>query len=519
MSSRVLEITLDSPAPGEPKAFVRDRDKPEGGLLPLEAWSEPQELDGALPDVETLDADLLPDSLRPLVEDTAERMQVPIDFPGVTTMSAIGMGTARRALIQPKVYDSSWGVVAHPWGGMVGPPGVMKSPVISAIFAPLRKIEEEWCREYEVASLAYDEALETGKLDLAVFKEQYKSARKKGTDIPERFDSTTGLRPIEQRITTTDPTIEKLHLLAKDNPAGVGMVRDELVGFLAGLDRPGHESDRAFYLEGWNGDQPYTIDRIGRGSVRVDHLCVTIYGGIQPGRLRAYLGDVLRDGPSNDGLIQRFQMLIWPDIKPGWVYTDTRPNASALKAAEEVYRRITAMDPNAPQRFRFDDEGQELFEAWLTRLEMRLRNEDMSPIMQAHLAKYRSLMPSIALLLSLADGATSVVDFRHAQQAADWCEYLESHARRIYASHATPEKLAAISLSKKIRGMLNEGKHTIALRDIYRHEWYGLGTPEEARAALQVLNAAGWVVQERQEPKAGRPSESYRINPRIVRSK
>lgn len=519
MSSHVLEPTLSAPTPGEQKTIARDRDSTGTSVSPLEAWPEPEDLDGSLPEVETLDPDLLPDSLRPLVEDIAERMQVPIDYPGVTTVSALGMATGRRALMQPKVHDSSWGVVAHPWGGIVGPPGVMKSPVISAIFAPLRKIEEEWGREYEADTLAYDESLETGKLELAVYKEEYKRARKKGTDVPEKIDSVSCLRPIERRITTTDPTIEMLHLLARDNPAGVGMVRDELTGFLAGLDRPGHESDRAFYLEGWNGDLPYIMDRIGRGSIRVEHLCVTIFGGIQPGRLRAYLGDVLRDGPSNDGLIQRFQTLIWPDIKPGWVYTDTRPNATALTAAEEVYRRITAMDPGTPQRFRFDDQGQQLFEAWLTRLEMRLRNEDMSPVMQAHLSKYRSLMPAIALLLSLADGATSVVDFRHAQRAADWCEYLESHARRIYASHAPPEKLAAISLSKRFRGMLKEGKHTISLRDIYRHEWYGLGTPEEARAALQVLNDAGWVVQERQEPRAGRPSESYRINPRILRSK
>jgi hypothetical protein len=519
MNSQLLDAPSGTPALDDLEMIVRDRDSTVTGVALLGAWPEPQELDGALPEVETLDADLLPDSLRPLVEDTAERMQVPIDYPGVTTLSAIGMGCGRRALIQPKAHDCSWDVIAHPWGGIVGPPGVMKSPVISAIFAPLRKIEEEWCREYEVATLAYDEALETGKLELAVFKEQYKSARKRGTDIPERIDSMTSLRPIERRITTTDPTIEKLHELQRDNPAGISVVRDELTGFLAGLDRPGHESDRAFYLEGWNGDLPYIMDRIGRGSVRVDHLCVTIYGGIQPGRLRAYLADVLRDGPSNDGLIQRFQLLVWPDIKPGWRYTDAPPNAGALKAAEEVYRRITAMDPNAPQRFRFDDDGQALFVAWLTRLEMRLRNEDMSLIMQAHLAKYRSLMPSIALLLALADGATSIVDLRHAQQAADWCDYLESHARRIYASHVTPEKLAAINLSKRLRGMLIEGMHTIKLRDVYRHEWHGLGTPEEARAALRVLDAASWVSQDRPEPRAGRPSESYRINPRIVRSK
>lgn len=484
-----------------------------------DAWPEPLELEGALPEVEPLAADLLPASLRPLVEDIAERMQVPIDYPGVTTLSAVGMACGRRALIQPKAHDSGWNVIAHPWGGIVGPPGVMKSPVISAVLTPLRKIQKEWSREFEVADAAYAEASETRKLELAVFKEQYKSARKKGTDIPERIDSSGSLRPLERRLETTDATIEKLHELQRDNPAGISVVRDELIGFLAGLERSGHESDRAFYLESWNGDLPYVMDRIGRGSIRVDHLCVTIFGGIQPGRLRAYLADVLRDGPSNDGFIQRFQLLVWPDIKPGWVYTDTTPNAAALKEAEAVYRRITAMDPNTPRLFRFDSEAQLLFVTWLTELEMRLRSGDMSLVMQAHLAKYRSLMPSIAVLLALADGATEVVDFLHAQQAALWCEYLESHARRVYASHVTPEKLAAITLSKKLQTMMKEGKRTITLREVYRREWSGLNTPEAAHAALHLLESADWVMQQPSAPGAGRPSENYRINPRIVRSK
>ena len=34
---------------------------------------------------------------------------------------------------------------------------------------------------------------------------------------------------------------------------------------MASLDKPGRETARAFFLEGWNGDSPFDYDTIGRG--------------------------------------------------------------------------------------------------------------------------------------------------------------------------------------------------------------------------------------------------------------
>jgi putative DNA primase/helicase len=56
---------------------------------------------------------------------------------------------------------------------------------------------------------------------------------------------------------------------------------------------------------------------------------MSMLGGIQPGRLRSYLVDAIKDGPGNDGLIQRFQLLVWPDTSTDWTYVDRAPNAAA----------------------------------------------------------------------------------------------------------------------------------------------------------------------------------------------
>lgn len=74
-----------------------------------------------------------PKSLRPLVRDVADRMQVPMDFPAVAAIATLAGVTNRRALIQPKRNDSSWIVVPNLWGGIMASPGMLKSPLAHAV--------------------------------------------------------------------------------------------------------------------------------------------------------------------------------------------------------------------------------------------------------------------------------------------------------------------------------------------------------------------------------------------------
>ena len=467
-----------------------------------------------MPLVPPFDVGLLPVSLRPMVEDVTDRMQTPLDFAAVVAVATLAGLCGRRALMQPKERDSSWVVVPNLWGGIVAGPGMMKSPLVGVVTAPARALEADWRAEHADAQREHEAAQERARLDNAVWAEEYKRAAKKQEPLPAK-PKLKVIEPSQRRLIAVDATFESLHQLLAENPDGVFVLRDELSGWLASLERQGRESERAFYLECWSGDTGFTIDRIGRGSIHVEHCCVSLFGGIQPARLRAYLADALRDGPSNDGLIQRFQLLVWPDIKQEWSYRDRAPNVGAMKAAEAVYRRVAEMDADNPLRLKFAPNAQALFVAWLTDLEERLRADDTSPFMQGHLSKYRKLMPALALLFSLADESLEAVGLHHAQQAADWCEYLGHHARRVYALRISPERLAAISLAKRLTKGWKRDSGNFTLRDVYRNEWAGLSTPDEARAAVRVLEDAGWVRPEKPKSDTGRPSEVYAINPKI----
>ncbi|MCH8801892.1 MAG: hypothetical protein IH963_13395 [Chloroflexi bacterium] len=75
--------------------------------------------------------------------------------------------------------------------------------------------------------------------------------------------------------------------------------------------------------------------------------------------------------------------------------------------------------------------------------------------------------------------------------AAAWCDFLEAHARKIYAMELFPGHEAAISLAKKIR----QGgvKDQQSVKDIYDKHWAGLSTPAATYAALDVLSGSEWV--------------------------
>ena len=449
-------------------------------------WPDPAPLGGELPSVPSFDAHLLPTSLRALAEDTTERMRVPLDYPAAVAVLCLAGATNRRATIQPKAKDTSWTVVPNLWGGIIAPPSQMKSPVIGLLTQPLTRIESDWRNANQAEQSLFAQQREEAELQSAAWREQYKASVKSGKESPAR-PAHDFLAPTLRRLITQDATFESLHAIMAENPAGIFVIRDELTGWLAGLERQGREQESGLYLQAWNGDTGFTIDRIGRGSIHVEACCVSILGGIQPSRLRTYLSEALKDGPSNDGLMQRFQVLVYPDPPRDWRYVDRPPNSAAIESAEQVYRRLANMDPAQPLRLRFEPSAQELFIAWLGELEGKLRADKLHPALVCHLAKYRSLMPSLALLFEVADGGAEEVSLLHAQQAAALCEYLEGHAQRVYSMIISPERLAAAELGSRLAKGWKGAEGMFTVRDVYQNDWRGLFTPNAVRRALVIL--------------------------------
>jgi hypothetical protein len=283
---------------GEEKGPVLERVRawlrpPGTGGPPPHFTDPPRPLPTPLLPVPRLHPAMLPEPFREWLWDIAERGCFPLEFPAAAIVAAAAV-VGRRLGIRPKRCDD-WLVVPNLWGAIVGPPSVQKTPGAEEALLPLKRLVAE-------ALAAYEAALEEYKLDSLVAKAQAKAAKDalekaakgkrpkagKGDatkaeagDAEPAGDDKDELRllaqealagegdkpPVLRRYIVNDSTVEKLGEILAENPNGVLTFRDELTGFLRTLDREGHENDRGFYLEGWNGTGDYTYDRIGRGTL------------------------------------------------------------------------------------------------------------------------------------------------------------------------------------------------------------------------------------------------------------
>ena len=294
------------------------------------SWPDPAPLPEGLPAVQPFDAILLPDRLRPWITDIAERMQVPLDFPAIAAMVAVGAVVGRKMGIRPKRCDD-WTVIPNLFGGIVGRPGLLKTPALQEACRPLIRLEMAAKDEFQRAQAEYEAqqriAKQQKKLEDDKIAKDLKANRDpKGILHDLLAGGEEDQPPARRRYLVNDCTIEKLGEILAANPNGVLIFRDELTGFLRQMDRDGHEQDRAFYLEAWNGSGRFTYDRIGRGTIDIEACCVSLLGGIQPGPLSAYMEGMARGGAGDDGLIQRLQLLVWPDVTGAWANVDRAPD-------------------------------------------------------------------------------------------------------------------------------------------------------------------------------------------------
>ncbi len=318
------------------------------------------------------------------------------------------------------------------------------------------------------------------------------------------------LEPARRRYLVNDATVEKLGEILSENPMGILLFRDELTGWMNSMEREGRGQDRAFYLEAWGGQGSFTYDRIGRGTVEIKSTTVSVLGGIQPGKLQPYLM-AQRNGSGDDGFIERLQMMVYPD-QGKFQHIDRQPNQDAQARADAVFQRFNEIPPSddVVPALRFSEEAQTLFDEWYSELMQRIRTGESSAQMESHLSKYPSLMASLALLIHVAEvGTEEPVSAESAARAADWCDYLESHARRVYAL-GHDSAVGARSLVERLPKLPNPFR----ISDINRKQWGGLSNAEDIYRALDTLCEHGYLYRET-VPTSTKPKTLYHINPAV----
>lgn len=492
------------------------------------SWPDPKPIPDQLRPVPELPAAIIPGPLRPWIGDIAHRLQVPVDYPAAASIVALASVVGNQVRIRPKRYDD-WTVTPNLWGAIIGRPGVMKSPAIAEAFRPIRRLIKEAEAEHKEREREWAFEREAAEMRRSAIKDRMKRAAKSGGDLEafrSELDELEIEPPTERRYLVNDSTVEKYGELLNRNPNGLLIFRDELPGWMRRLEEEQYARDRAFYLEAWEGSGSYVYDRIGRGTLKIEQTTTSIFGGIQPARLEVYLRNALDGGAGDDGLIQRFQVMVYPDIPRDWRNIDAWPDRDAKNRAFNIFQVLSAIDRRVIQVeqgdddrpfLRFNDEAQEFFDAWLTDLNITLRSDEIDhPAIESHLAKYKKLVPGLSLIFQLADfaekGAGSAIGIEAVKMAAAWGSYLHAHALRIYGLGLNSASLHAKTLANHLQA--GDLGSEFTARDVYFRGWSGLSSAKAVTEPLDLLEALGWISSV-DMPTGGRPKTIYLVNPKV----
>jgi hypothetical protein len=505
------------PPPGEETASRQRRARGEPAQI---AWQSP--IDFLADDEETGVPELrphhLPEALWGFVQDTAERMGVDPASVALTAIVTCASIISDDWEIQPKRFDDEWTENPRLWGGIVGDPSVLKSPVLKACTKPIDKIEMR-------ARKAHEEALERYKVQ----HKEWKDAKGSPADEPRK--------PRAVRYLVGDTTVEKLgELLRTDGeaqyraPARKVLVRsDELAELLGSFDRyksgGSGSSDRGAYLRLYNGG-PHPIDRIGRGSFTVPNWSACIIGGIQPDVFKA-----IATNTKEDGLMQRFMFCVPGPTGEG---QDRTPNASAVKRYEALLEALAALEPprsalGSTLPSVVLHEAAHVHRESIRDLVRALSGmPDVPGRLKAAYGKWSGLFARLALTFHLIEAADTTVrtgqrprtqilgEETAGRVAAYMEEILLPHLLRADAVIYTTQQAAHAQWIAKF--IMAQGKERITVRDIMR-SYKALKAPEQRRelaAAMENLVSMAWLLPEQPDTPAASQT-AWIVNPLVLK--
>jgi Protein of unknown function (DUF3987)/Primase C terminal 2 (PriCT-2)/Bifunctional DNA primase/polymerase, N-terminal len=505
----------DDPSPDPPPHASRNRqrtDDPEEFV-----WTQPLDF---LTDPDAEPPELLPEHIPEAINDfsfdTAERMGVDPTSVALSSIASCAAVVSDDWQVQPKRKDSTWTESARIWAAILGPPSVLKTPIIRACTKPIDKLDA-------AARARHADAMR-------IYKQQVKAAKAdKSGETPEPT------HPKLDRYVIEDATVEALSEVLRDDgearqraPARkVLCLQDEMSEFFAKLDRyrAGGKGggDRGTYLRLYNGG-PFSIDRVGRGSFRVPNWSAGFLGGIQPGPIQQAAAAMVEDG-----LLQRYMFAVPGPQKPG---IDREPSAAAGNRYNALFPVLAGMHPpRTPdgdhiQHVVLHETAHRHREAVEARVRIMAMLPDTSPQLVAAFGKWPGLFARLCLTFHLIE----IADARaRGEQGPNLTVIPEETARRTAAflfDIALPHLLRAHRLmlgtvqtghAKWIAGyVLAERLERVTVRDVVRA--YGQLSSPEARddltAVMASMVAVGWL--EPEVPRnAAKSVHAWRVNPAV----
>jgi Protein of unknown function (DUF3987) len=251
-------------------ASVKADATPKGNGADSDGWSEP--------DMGVLRLRRRPPPMLPLevfgetwkqwILNAAAAAACPVDYVVAPLLSSVStlIGNARWAQAWP-----GWGEPPHLWAVVVGDSGTGKSPGADCLMRDvLPTIERRMVGDYPDRLHEWQASVEFDKIAKKRWKDEFREAQEKKKSLPPIPKPTASdIAPEKPRLRQHDVTVEQIGaILATAAPKGVVMVRDEIAGWLTGMEAY-NPAGRAFWLEAYGG-RPYRVERRKHGAEPIE---------------------------------------------------------------------------------------------------------------------------------------------------------------------------------------------------------------------------------------------------------
>jgi hypothetical protein len=493
-----------------------DTEKPKGNGADSADWGEPDmgvlRLRRRPPP--TLPLEVFGETWKQWLLDAAAAAACPVDYVVAPLLASVStlIGNARWAQA-----SSGWSEPPHLWIVAVGDSGTGKSPGADCLLRDvLPEIERRMVGDYPDRLREWQAAAEFDKIAKKRWQDDLRTAQENKKPLPPMpRPVASDIAPEKPRLRQHDVTIEQVAvILAVAAPKGAMMVRDEIAGWLTGMDAY-NPAGRAFWLEAYGG-RPYRVERRKHGAepIEIDRLAVAVYGGTQPERLSE-----LANGP-DDGLFSRIQW-VWPNPVPFRIGETTPGVAWAIDALDRL--RELDLAPGSPPKPIFmplAPDARRLMDEFGK--EMAARQQESGGLLRSAFGKARGTALRLSLVLEwlwccAKPGMTlppdSISKEAFAAAATLVSEYFMPMAERVFGdAGATVVERNAATLATWI---FKERPNEVHVRQLQREvRLPGLRSAEQIKAAAKTLVDADWL----RAPVLGFGAQSkvvYPVSPRL----
>jgi len=468
------------------------------------AWPELEDL-GQVPDIND---ELLPPAhgIRSYIHDVAKANRCNRAAVAACLLTGMSGLIGNRACIHP--YQKSDKVFfPNLWGAIVGGPSMRKSGTLQMAIAPILAIDKR-VNKAETEKVFTRQA-EANRLSGQIAKLEKSDDDIERYELPSLYEQLAFAdRKFNREIIVNNATTAALQELFRSNPDGVLLLRDELSGVIAEMEKDGASGDREYYLELWDGgcSGTYKQHRITRGNATAKWRGLAMLGGTQPDKLNKLISKA-RAG-ENDGLIQRVQMLISMSKTSTKIIDCNTTVPDELQAYFDSLEDFLPHPPDAyneefkPITYYTTNEATDYWLNWIEQNDERA-DAETDKILMDHYGKYPSLFISLSLLFTLIRQG-DIVELCDMELANQWCDYLALHARSVYS---TGKNTLVDRFLEKIRnGKIKTG---MTVRDMQVNKVLGRNTKNVLPNTLSLLKKAGYI----RIHEESKNSQTIEINP------